>query len=185
MNLLPNNPKDNYLSHKEEIKEAIARVLDSGRYILGHEVEVFEKEFASYIGVRFGVGVGSGTEAIHLSLRACDVGENDEVITVSHTAVATVAAIQLCSAAPVLADIDLDTYTIDTNQIEKLITKRTKAIVPVHIYGHPADMQGIINIARRNGLRIIEDCAQSHGSIYRGRKTGAWGDIAAFSFYPT
>ena len=183
--VLPNNPNANYLAHKDEIDSAIARVLKSGRYILGQEVESFENEFASYIGVRFGIGVGSGTEAIHLALRACGIGKDDEVITVSHTAVATVAAIQLCGAAPVLADIDLDTYTIDTNRIEKLITKRTKAIIPVHIYGHPADMQGIINIARRNGLRIIEDCAQSHGSIYSGRKTGAWGDISAFSFYPT
>jgi dTDP-4-amino-4,6-dideoxygalactose transaminase len=185
MLIIPNNPKDNYLSHKEEIKEAITRVLDSGRYILGEEVSAFENEFAFYIGVRFGVGVGSGTEALHLALRACDIGEDDEVITVAHTAVATVAAIQLCGAVPVLVDIDLNTYTIDPKQLEKAITKKTKAIIPVHLYGHPADMEGIKSIALRHGLKIIEDCAQSHGAIYKGHKTGSFGDIASFSFYPT
>lgn len=164
---------------------AISRVLKSGRYILGQEVEVFEKEFASYVGVRFGIGVGSGTEALHLALRACGIGKDDEVITVSHTAVATVAAIQLCGAAPVLVDIDMDTYTINTKQVEQAITKKTKAIIPVHLYGHPADMERIAEIARHYGLKVIEDCAQSHGAIYKGRKTGGWGDISAFSFYPT
>lgn len=183
--VLPNNPNANYLAHKDEIESAIARVLKSGRYILGQEVESFENEFASYIGVRFGIGVGSGTEALHLALRACGIEKDDEVITVSHTAVATVAAIQLCGAAPVLVDIDMDTYTINTKQVEQAITKKTRAIIPVHLYGHPADIDGIINIARRYGLKVIEDCAQSHGAIYKGRKTGAWGDISAFSFYPT
>lgn len=183
--LFPNNPKDNYLFHKEEIKEAITRVLNSGRYILGPEVESFENEFASYIGVRFGIGVGSGTEALHLALRAFGIGKDDEVITVSHTAVATVAAIQLCGATPVLVDIDLDTYTINTKQIEQAITKKTKAIIPVHLYGHPADMEKITKIATKYNIRIIEDCAQSHGAVYKGRKTGTWGDISAFSFYPT
>ena len=185
MQLLPCNPKANYLAHKDEIDAAIARVLDSGWYILGQEVTAFENEFAAYIGVRFGIGVGSGTEALHLALRACGVGESDEVITVSHTAVATVAAIELCGATPVLMDIDLNTYTMDMSQIEQSITKQTKAIIPVHLYGHPADMESIISIARRYELRVIEDCAQSHGAIYKDRKTGAWGDIAAFSFYPT
>ncbi len=183
--LLPSSPKTNYLSHKNEIDAAIARVLDSGRYILGQEVTAFENEFAAYINVRFGIGVGSGTEALHLALRACGIKEGDEVITVSHTAVATVAAIELCGATPVLVDIDLNTYTINPNQIESAITKRTKAVIPVHLYGHPADMESIIRIAKRYNLRVIEDCAQCHGAIYKDRKTGSWGDIAAFSFYPT
>lgn len=183
--ILPSNPRTSYLVHKEEIDAAIARVLDSGWYILGQEVKAFENDFAVYIGVRFGVGVGSGTEALHLALLACDIGMSDEVITVSHTAVATVVVIELCGATPVLVDIDLRTYTMDPNQIESAITERTKAIIPVHLYGHPADMESIMTIARRHKLRVIEDCAQSHGASYKGCKTGAWGDIAAFSFYPT
>lgn len=183
--LLPSNPKANYLAHKDEIDAAIARVLDSGWYILGQEVTAFENEFAAYIGVDFGIGVGSGTEALHLALWACAVGEGDEVITVSHTAVATVAAIELCEATPVLVDIKPNTYTIDPNEIEDAITQRTKAIIPVHLYGHPADMESITNIARRYELWIIEDCAQAHGATYKGRKIGTWGHIAAFSFYPT
>ena len=185
LSILPTDPKASYLAHKEEIDAAIARVLDSGWYILGREVAAFEQEFAAYVGVRFGIGVGSGTEALHLALRACGIGAGDEVITVSHTAVATVAAIELCGAAPVLLDIDLHTYTMDPNQIESAITERTGAIIPVHLYGHPADMESIVAIARRHGLRVIEDCAQSHGGVYKGHKMGAWGDIAAFSFYPT
>lgn len=183
--VLPNNPNANYLAHKDEIESAIAGVLKSGRYILGPEVESFENDFASYIGVRFGIGVGSGTEALHLALMACGIVKDDEVITVSHTAVATVAAIQLCGAAPVLVDIDPDTYTINTKQVEEAITKKTKAIIPVHLYGHPSDMERISKIARRYGLKVVEDCAQSHGAVYKGHKTGALGDISAFSFYPT
>lgn len=179
------NPLANYLAHKDEIDAAIARVLSGGRYILGEEVAAFEQEFARYIGVRFGIGVGSGTEALHLAMRACEIGPGDEIITVSHTAVATVAAIELCDAKPVLVDIDPQSFTIDSNQIEAAIMPRTKAIIPVHLYGHPADMQFIGSIARRHSLYVIEDCAQSHGATYQGRKTGAWGDIAAFSFYPT
>jgi len=179
------NPLANYLAHKDEIDAAIARVLSRGRYILGDEVAAFEQEFARYIGVRFGIGVGSGTEALHLAMRACEIGSGDEVMTVAHTAVATVAAIELCGARPVLVDIDPQSFTIDSNQIETAITSRTKAIIPVHLYGHPADMQTIVSIARHHRLHVIEDCAQSHGAIYQGRKTGAWGDIATFSFYPT
>jgi len=181
----PSNPKANYLAHKEEINEAIARVLNSGHYILGDEVRSFEREFAAYIGVRFGIGVGSGTDALSLAMRACHIGMGDEVVTVSHTAVATVAAIELCGGRPVLVDIDSQTFTLDPNQVDKAITKSTKAIVPVHLYGHPAEMQMIVELARHHGLRVIEDCAQSHGASYKARKTGKWGDIAAFSFYPT
>jgi len=179
------NPLANYLAHKEAIDAAIARVLSRGRYILGEEVAAFEQEFAQYIGVRFGIGVGSGTEALHLAMCACEIGSGDEVMTVGHTAVATVAAIELCGAKPVLIDIDPESFTMDPNQIEDAITSRTKAIIPVHLYGHPADMQTIVSIARHHRLHVIEDCAQSHGAIYQGRKTGAWGDIATFSFYPT
>lgn len=183
--ILPSNPKANYLAHKDEIDAAIARVLDSGWYILGQEVTAFEKEFAAYIGARFAIGLGSGTEALHLALMACNIGEDDEVITVSHTAVATVAAIELCGATPVLVDIDLNTYTIDPNHVESAITQQTKAVIAVHLYGHPADMESVMNVAHRHGLWVIEDCAQSHGSVYKGRITGTWGHVAAFSFYPT
>ncbi len=179
------NPRASYLACKEEIDAAIARVMESGRYILGQEVVAFEQEFAAYIGVRYGIGVGSGTEALHIALRACGIKPGDEVITVSHTAVATVAAIQLCGARPILVDIDPDTFVIDANQIERAMTSRTKAIIPVHLYGNMAEMQVIRSIADRHGLRIIEDCAQSHGATYGGQKSGAWGSMAAFSFYPT
>ena len=183
--LLPSNPKANYLAHKDEIDEAIARVLDSGWYIMGQEVKTFENEFAAHVGVSFGIGVGSGTDALHLALRACGIGAGDEVITVSHTAVATVAAIELCGATPVLVDIDIKTYTIAPDQIESAITVRTKAVIPVHLFGHPADMESIKSVAHRYELWVIEDCAQSHGAVFEGRKTGTWGHIAAFSFYPT
>jgi dTDP-4-amino-4,6-dideoxygalactose transaminase len=183
--LLPSNPRANYLAHKKEIDDAIARVLNSGQYILGQEVKEFENEFARYISVRLGVGVSSGTDALYLALRACGIKEGDEVITVSHTAVGTVAAIELCGATPVLIDINPSSYTIDPDQIEQAATQRTKAIIPVHLYGHPAEMTSILDAASRHKLFVIEDCAQSHGASYKGRKTGAWGDIAAFSFYPT
>ncbi len=175
----------NYLAHRDELDGAIARVLSKGRFILGEEVGAFENEFSQYIGVRFGVGVGSGTEALHLALRCCGIGPGDEVITVSHTAVATVSAIELCGATPVVVDIDPATYTLDPDQIEPALTPRVKAIIPVHLYGHPADMESIMALARRHGLWVIEDCAQSHGAVFSGKKAGAWGDISAFSFYPT
>jgi len=211
--ILCSNPKAQYLSYKSEIDATISRVLDSGWYILGNEVRLFEGEFVSYIGVAHGIGVGSGTEALHLALCACGIGRGDEVITVSHTAVATVAAIELAGATPVLVDIDPDFYTIDPDKIESAITSHTKAIIPVHIYGHPADMDSIVKIAEKHNLKVIEDCAQAHGATYysgqmsdvRGqkneeshrpvntgrpikrylRKVGSIGDIGCFSFYPT
>ena len=173
------------MAHKDEIDKALAKVLSSGWYILGEEVKAFEQEFADYIGVRFGIGVGNGTDALQLALRACNVGFGDEVITVSHTAVATVAAIEMIGAKPVFIDIDPKSYTMNPSQIEDAITLRTKALLPVHLYGHPADMYAIQSIAHDNDLLVIEDCAQSHGATYRGKKTGALGDLAAFSFYPT
>jgi len=179
------NPRAQYFSHKAEIDQAIHRVLDRGWYILGDEVCAFEAEFAAYIGVKFAIGVGSGTEALHLALRACKIGPGDEVITVSHTAVATVAAIELCGATPVLADIEADHYTLDPKKLPQLITSRTKAIVPVHLYGQSSDMAPIQEIARQYGLRVIEDCAQAHGAIYKGKRVGSLSHMGCFSFYPT
>jgi dTDP-4-amino-4,6-dideoxygalactose transaminase len=174
-----------YASIKDEVDAAIGRVLARGWFILGEEVAAFEEEFAAYVGTRYAVGVGSGTEALHLALWACDIGQGDEVITVSHTAVATVAAIELAGARPVLVDIDPDSYTMDASHIEAAITPRTRAILPVHLYGQAADLAPLLDIARRYGLRLIEDCAQAHGAMYQGRRVGAIGDVGCFSFYPT
>lgn len=179
------NPRAQYLAHQTEIDAAIARVLNNGRYILGEEEQAFEEEFSAYVGVPHGVGVGSGTDALYLALAACQIGEGDEVITVSHTAVATVAAIELAGATPVLIDIERDFFTLDPGKLEAAITSRTKAIIPVHIYGQPADLDPILDIAARHNLRVIEDCAQAHGAIYKGTRVGARGDIGCFSFYPT
>lgn len=192
--ILQTNPKIGYLTHKEEIDTAVARVLDSGWYILGSEVEAFEKEFASYIGVSHAVGVANGTDALEVALRTCGIGPGDLVITVSHTAVATIAAIELVGATPVLVDIDPITFTMDVSCLEETIIEilnaisppgRLKAIIPVHLYGHPADMSAIMALADRYQLYVIEDCAQSHGATLEGHKAGSWGHLAAFSFYPT
>jgi len=179
------NPRAQYQSHRKEIEAAIAGVLEKGRYILGEETAAFEREFADYVRVHFGIGVGSGTEALHLALRACGVGPGDQVITVPHTAVGTVAAIELCGAMPVLVDIDPRSFTLDATKLPAAITRRTKAIVPVHLYGQSADLEPILALARSSNIRVVEDCAQSHGATYRGKRTGAWGDMACFSFYPT
>jgi dTDP-4-amino-4,6-dideoxygalactose transaminase len=183
--ILCGNPRAQYEAHQAAIDAALRRVLESGRYILGEEVLAFEREFASYLGVRHAVGVGSGTEALHLALAACQIGQGDEVITVAHTAVATVAAIELAGATPVFVDIDPDYFTLDPNQLENAITSRTKAIIPIHLYGQPADLQAILSVAQRYSLRVIEDCAQAHGATYRERRVGSYGDMACFSFYPT
>jgi dTDP-4-amino-4,6-dideoxygalactose transaminase len=179
------NPKAQYLAHKQEIDDAVKRVLESGWYILGDEVRAFEQEFAAYLGVNHAIGVGSGTEALHLALATCGIGPGDEVVTVSHTAVATVAAIELSGARPVLVDIDPLTYNMDPNLLEKAITPKTRAIIPVHLYGLPAAIEDIQTIAAEHGLRLIEDCAQAHGAAYRGKHVGSFGDMACFSFYPT
>jgi len=179
------NPRVQYVSCGDEINLAISRVLDSGWCIFGKKVELFEKEFAGFIGVKFGVGVGSGTEVLHLALAACGVGPGDEVITVSHTAVATAAAILLSGATPVFVDIEPGYFTIDPDCIKKVVTFNTKAILPVHIYGHPADMDAIMQIAEEYGVKVIEDCAQAHGAQHKGKRVGAIGDIGCFSFYPT
>ncbi len=178
-------PLAQYQSHKEEIIDAIKNVLDGGNYILGPEVEKFEKSFAGYCGVGYAVGVNSGTDALILSLRALDVGPGDEVITVSHTAIATVAAIIACGAVPVLVDIEPVYYTMDPQCFLLAITPRTKAVVPVHLYGQPADMDAIMEIAREHGLFVIEDCAQATGATYKGKRVGSIGHAGCFSFYPT
>ena len=174
-----------YRRLQPEIDAALGRVAAGGRYILGDEVAAFEGEFAAYLGRDHAVGVASGTDAVMLALRACGVGPEDEVITVSHTAVATVAAIELSGATPRLVDIDPATFTMDPAALAAAITPRTKAVVVVHLYGRPADMDAILPIARAHGLAVIEDCAQAHGARYRGRMVGTLGDAAAFSFYPT
>lgn len=174
-----------YTAVKAEIDAAVQRVLESGWYILGKEVAAFEEEFAAWCGVSGAVGVGNGTDALHIALRACGVGPGDEVITVAHTAVATAAAIALTGATPVFVDIDPATYTLDPARLAAAITPRTKAVIPVHLYGHPADLDGILPIAKDAGLRVIEDCAQAHGAAWQGQKVGSFGDLACFSFYPT
>lgn len=179
------SPLAQYRAYREPIQTAIARVLESGAYILGEEVESFERAFAEYCGVSHAVGVGSGTDALILALRALGIGPGDEVITVSHTAVATVAAVLTCGATPVLVDIEPTYCTIDPARIDDAITPRAKAIVAVHIYGQPADMDSIVAIGRRTGLHVVEDCAQAAGARCRGRRVGGLGDIACFSFYPT
>jgi len=180
-----NNPLAGYLRLRDEIDRTVKKVLESGWYILGEETSAFEREFADYLGAKFAVGVANGTEAICLALKACGIKPGDEVITVSHTAVATVAAIEMVGAVPVLAEIDPGTYTMDISSLRALITGDTRAIVPVHLYGHPADLESILKLADENGLSVIEDCAQSHGAAIHGRNTGTWGHAAAFSFYPT
>lgn len=172
----------------DELESAVQRVLRSGWYILGPEVEAFEAEFATWLGLPGGshaVGVNSGTDALHLALRACGVGPGDDVMTVSHTAVATAAAITLAGARPVFVDIDPATYTLDPARLVNALTPQTRAIIPVHLYGQPADLAPILAFARSHGLVVIEDCAQAHGAHYQNRPVGTWGDLACFSFYPT
>lgn len=179
------NPHAQYLAYRDEIDAAMRRALEKGRYVLGDEVHAFEEEFAAYCGTTYGIGVGSGTEALHLALCACGIGPGDEVITVSHTAVATAAAIELAGATPVFVDIEPNYFTLDPSTLEAAINSRTRAIIPVHIYGQPADMPAILAIAARHGLRVIEDCAQAHGATMGGKRVGSFGDMACFSFYPT
>jgi len=177
--------KAQYASVRDEIIPAVTAVLDSGNYILGPEVAGFEKEFAAYCGAKHAVAVNSGTSALHLALLAAGVGEGDEVITVPFTFVATVAAIRYTSARPVLVDVDPVSYTMNVEQLEKAITPKTKAIIPVHLYGQPANMDEINGIASRRGIAVIEDSAQAHGSTYKGRRAGSLGQFGCFSFYPT
>ena len=176
--------KAQYRSIKAEIDAAIAHTLESSQFILGREVAGFEEEFAAFQGAAHCVGTNSGTSAVHLALLAAGVGPGDEVITTPFTFVATVAAILYTGARPVYADIDPATYNIDPSKIAAAITPRTKAIMPVHLFGHPADMDPILDLARRHALVVVEDACQAHASEYNGRRVGALGDIGCFSFYP-
>jgi dTDP-4-amino-4,6-dideoxygalactose transaminase len=179
------NPKLRFVEKKNEFLKAAESVIESGMYILGNEVSSFEKEFAEYIGVKYCVGVANGTDAIAIALKGLGVKSGDEVITVSHSAVATVAAIEMAEAVPVFADIEPDTRCMDPENITKLISSKTKVIIPVHIYGQPARIKEILSIARSKGIKVLEDCAQAHGATVDNKKVGSFGDVAAFSFYPT
>jgi dTDP-4-amino-4,6-dideoxygalactose transaminase len=176
--------KAQYHSIKGEIDAAVLRVLESSQFILGEEVAAFEREFASYCQAPESVAANSGTSALHLALLAAGIGPGDEVITTPFTFVATVAAIRYTGATPVFVDIEPDYFTIDTSKIEAVITHRTRAIMPVHLYGQPADMDPILEIARGRNLHVIEDAAQAHGAEYHGRRCGSIAEIAGFSFYP-
>jgi dTDP-4-amino-4,6-dideoxygalactose transaminase len=179
------SPLAQYRAHQAPIQSAIDRVLNSGTYILGAEVEAFESAFAEYCGGGHGVGVASGTDALILALKAHGIGPGDEVITVSHTAVATVAAILAVGAAPVLVDVDETYLTLDPAALDRAATSRSKAVIAVHLYGQAADLDPILSFARAHNLVLIEDCAQACGGRYRGRRLGSIGDIGCFSFYPT
>lgn len=173
-----------YIELKEQIDSAYARVMDSGWYLLGKEVEAFEREFAAYCGGLFCVGVANGLDALHLILRAMNIGEGDEVLVPSNTFIATWLAVSYAGATPVPVEPDIRTFNMDPNRVEERITRRTKAIMPVHLYGQPADMDAINSIASKHGLRVIEDAAQAHGAKYKGRPVGSLADAAGFSFYP-
>jgi dTDP-4-amino-4,6-dideoxygalactose transaminase len=177
--------KAQYHSIKPEIDVAVTRVIESSQFVLGAEVAEFEREFAQHSGASECVALNSGTSALHLALLAVGVGPGDEVITVPFTFVASVAAVLYAGARPILIDIDRRSFTMDPSAIQASITPRTKAILPVHLYGQPADLDPIIEIARRHGLAVIEDAAQAHGAKYKGRPVGSIGDISCFSFYPT
>jgi dTDP-4-amino-4,6-dideoxygalactose transaminase len=169
---------------RSELQTALGAILDSGQFVLGDEVARFEREFASYVGAEHGVALNSGTSALHLALLALGVGPGDEVITVPHTFVATVAAIGYTGARAVLVDIDPQSFNMDPGQIERVLTKKTKAIVPVHLYGQPAEMGPLLKVASAHGVQVLEDACQAHGAEYMGRRVGALGSIGAFSFYP-
>ena len=163
------NPLEQYNSYKQEIDQAISKVLNKGNYILGEEVSKLEEEFSRFIGVKHGIGVGSGTEALHIALKACGIGSGDEVITVSNTAVATATSIILSGAQPVFIDIESDFFSMDVNKLNAAITSKTRAIILVHLYGCPAEVETIVKIAKENNLVLIEDCAQAHGAKYNNK----------------
>ncbi len=170
---------------RAELDEAIDRTLRGGRFVLGEEVRLFEQEFAAYCGAEHAVGVANGTDAITIALQAVGVGPGDEVVTVANTCVPTIVGIEAAGARPVLVDVDPATCTIDPSLLEAALTPRTRAIVPVHLYGQCADLDPVLALARERGLRVVEDCAQAHGAELVGRRAGSLGDAAAFSFYPT
>ncbi|NLV23553.1 MAG: DegT/DnrJ/EryC1/StrS family aminotransferase [Deltaproteobacteria bacterium] len=170
---------------REEIEEGLRAVLDSTQFILGPNVQALEKETAAYLGVNHAIGVASGTDALHLALRAAGIGPGDEVITTPFTFIATAEAISYLGATPVFVDIDADTFNIDVDKIEASITPKTKALLPVHLFGQPADMKSILALCRQHKLKLIEDCAQSFGADYDGRQTGGFGEFGCFSFFPS
>src|SRR5258708_39563154 len=172
-----------YVEIKHDIVAALEEVLESMQLFLGPQLEAVESEFAAYCACQHGVGVASGTDALALALRACGIGLGDEVITVSNTFIATVEAIALVGATPVFVDIDPLTYTMDWRQLDRVLTSRTHAIIPVHLYGHPVEMQPVLDFARSHGLRVIEDASQAHGATYSGQRVGGFGDIGCFSLY--
>jgi dTDP-4-amino-4,6-dideoxygalactose transaminase len=176
--------KAQYDSIKEEIAGAIQNVLNNTSFIMGEELKKFEEDFAQFCDVKYAIGVANGSDALILALRACGIGERDEVITVPHTFISTTEAITHVGGKIIFVDIDPKTYTIDISKIEEKITKKTKAIIPVHLYGQPADMDPIMRLAKEHNLKVIEDAAQAHGAEYKGKKVGSMGDVACFSFYP-
>ena len=171
--------------YRREIEEALARVLESGQVIMGEEVSSFEEEFASYVGAQTSVAVGSGTAALTLALRALGIGPNDEVLTVSNAGVPTVAAIRATGALPVLVDVEPGTMLMSHSLLEAAISERTRAVLPVHLYGQPVDLDAFLAVASRHSLRLVEDCSHAHGAFYRGQHVGTFGDVGCFSFYPT
>jgi dTDP-4-amino-4,6-dideoxygalactose transaminase len=170
---------------QDEVDSGFKKVFEKGDFILGEQAHLFEGAFSKFCEVQYGVGVNSGTDALHLSLMALDIQEGDEVIVPTHTFIATALCVSFCRAKPVFVDIQPDTYNIDPKAFQAAITKKTKAVIPVHLYGQPADMDEIIAIARKHGIKIVEDAAQAHGARYKGKRTGSMGDVACFSFYPT
>jgi dTDP-4-amino-4,6-dideoxygalactose transaminase len=182
------DPRASYLAYRAEIDDAMRRVLEGGYYICADELRAFEAEFATFIGVRSAVGVANGTDALELALRSLGVGPGDAVLTVSHTAVATVAAIELCGAAPVLVDADPSTFNMDLDRLEATLQAgehRFRAVIAVHLYGRPVDVERLRGICARWNIALVEDCAQAHGATIDGRRAGSFGRAAAFSFYPT
>jgi len=175
--------KTQYRVIKDDILAEIGDALDGMQLLLGKNVKTLESDFAAYCSTEFAIGVGSGTDALYVALRACGIGPGDEVITVPNTFIATVEAIILTGARPIFVDIDADTYNIDISQIEKVINSQTKAILPVHLYGQPANMEPILEIAHAYKLKVIEDACQAHGAEYKGHRTGSLGDAGCFSFY--
>src|SRR5256885_4130927 len=172
-----------YRTIQHEVMAAIEQVLADMQLFLGPQPQAFEQEFAHYCGCRYGVGLSSGTDALALALRACKIGPGDEVITVANTFIATVEAIAMVGARPAFVDIDPNTYTMDWRQLEQALTPRTRAIIPVHLYGHPVEMQPVLEFAHAHRLRVIEDASQAHGATYQGQRVGSLGDIGCFSLY--
>ncbi|MHB8565672.1 MAG: DegT/DnrJ/EryC1/StrS family aminotransferase [Nitrososphaerales archaeon] len=174
-----------YDSIREELNNAISSVLEKSNYILGENVRLFEREFSNYVGVKHGIGVGSGTDAIRLTLRALDIGSGDEVLTVPNTAIATALAISAAGAKPAFVDVDPQTYTIDPSKIAEKMSEGVRAVLPVHLLGQPVDIDPVLRFSENKNIFLLEDCAQSHGALYQGAKVGSLGIVGCFSFYPT